>query len=204
MTVREDLRSCARLLDTQYRMNAAICRWASEASYDGKLQSADGVASHQLQELLPSSPRHSTIGAPAKALVGLGLLPHGAEPQQQQKTETEAEAEAKAGPEPEHENARVAPGPLLLIDTAGCQMHEDSPGESISFSSASHRNQAEAQVVRKHVDVLLALGLRPSQVGVITPYNGQLELLREQFENEEVSTHIVSLLSSSPLFISIS
>ena len=52
-------------------------------------------------------------------------------------------------------------------------MEEDSSGES-----ASHRNSKEAAVVVAHVLRLIACGLAPEDIGVITPYNGQVEALR--------------------------
>lgn len=61
---------------------------------------------------------------------------------------------------------------LLLVDTAGCVMEEEE-------CSGSYRNQGEAKIVKMHVDRLMAHGLHPSQIGIITPYNAQLELLRE-------------------------
>ena len=70
----------------------------------------------------------------------------------------------------------------MLIDTAGCLMEEDNsetPGPGGSGRSVSHRNPREAEVVARHVEYLLSCGLRTEQIGVITPYNGQLEVLRE-------------------------
>jgi superfamily I DNA and/or RNA helicase len=62
---------------------------------------------------------------------------------------------------------------MLLIDTAGCNMEEDG------CRGGSYRNTAEAEIVVAHIYRLYELGLKPEQIGVITPYNGQLELLRE-------------------------
>ncbi|CAB9510418.1 polymerase alpha-associated DNA helicase A [Seminavis robusta] len=61
---------------------------------------------------------------------------------------------------------------LLLMDTAGCGMHESES------SSGSRFNEGEAQIVAHHVQVLLDKGLRQEQIAIITPYNGQVELLR--------------------------
>jgi ATP-dependent RNA/DNA helicase IGHMBP2 len=61
---------------------------------------------------------------------------------------------------------------LLLIDTAGCAMYESES------SSGSRYNEGEAQVVAKHVIALLEKGMRQEQLAVITPYNGQVEVLR--------------------------
>eukprot|EP00899_Mesostigma_viride_P023322 jgi/Mesvir1/4174/Mv17195-RA.1 len=51
----------------------------------------------------------------------------------------------------------------------------------------SYKNRAEAGVVSAVVDLLLAAGkLSPSQVVVLTPYHGQLQLLRELLPNPNV------------------
>jgi ATP-dependent RNA/DNA helicase IGHMBP2 len=76
--------------------------------------------------------------------------------------------------------------PMLLIDTSGCCMEEDQG------DSASHSNRMEAQVVEAYVMSLLEAGIRAEHIGVITPYNGQLELLKgifcEKFPALEVKT----------------
>jgi ATP-dependent RNA/DNA helicase IGHMBP2 len=64
---------------------------------------------------------------------------------------------------------------MLMIDTSDCYMFEDSS------DGTSHRNINEADIVLQHVVYLLQSGIRPSDIGVITPYNGQLELLRDLF-----------------------
>lgn len=61
---------------------------------------------------------------------------------------------------------------LLLIDTAGCDYYE-------TVNSAGSRfNQGEANLVTQHVQKLIEMGLDQAQVAIITPYNGQVELLR--------------------------
>ena len=61
---------------------------------------------------------------------------------------------------------------LLLIDTAGCDMYETVN------AAGSRYNDGEAQIVAKHVQALLAMGLKQEEIAVISPYNGQVELLR--------------------------
>ena len=51
--------------------------------------------------------------------------------------------------------------------------------EEVNCRGGSFRNPAEAEVVVAHIYRLFELGLKPEQIGVITPYNGQLEVLRE-------------------------
>jgi ATP-dependent RNA/DNA helicase IGHMBP2 len=60
---------------------------------------------------------------------------------------------------------------LLLIDTAGCGLQEDDRCEG-----GSHRNVREAELVVQHVETLITAGVLPSQIGVITPYSGQVLL----------------------------
>ncbi|KAK1745169.1 DNA helicase [Skeletonema marinoi] len=63
---------------------------------------------------------------------------------------------------------------LMLIDTTGCDMHE-------TLNEAGSRyNEGEAGIVISHVNSLISLGLRAQDIAVITPYNGQVELLRKQ------------------------
>lgn len=60
-------------------------------------------------------------------------------------------------------------GPLLLLDTAGCDMEEAS-----DEVSDSKRNQGEAQVALAHAQRLVALGVAPHDIGIITPYSAQV------------------------------
>ncbi|KAF8070908.1 Ighmbp2 [Scenedesmus sp. PABB004] len=64
--------------------------------------------------------------------------------------------------------------PLLLIDTAGCDCEEQQEEDG-----DSRRNQGEAAAALAHVRRLLAAGLSPRDVGVITPYSSQVALLKE-------------------------
>ena len=60
-------------------------------------------------------------------------------------------------------------GPLLLIDTAGCGMAEEIDDD---FDD-SKRNQGEAAVALKHCQRLLNLGVKMTDIGIITPYAAQ-------------------------------
>lgn len=66
--------------------------------------------------------------------------------------------------------------PLIMIDTAGCDMHESEDGDG------SKSNAGEARLLRCHVESLIGAGVRPDQIGVITPYNAQVALLREALD----------------------
>jgi ATP-dependent RNA/DNA helicase IGHMBP2 len=61
---------------------------------------------------------------------------------------------------------------LLLIDTAGCDMHETAN------AAGSRYNDGEAQLVAQHVRSLLEIGLQQDEIAIISPYNGQVDLLR--------------------------
>jgi predicted DNA helicase len=61
---------------------------------------------------------------------------------------------------------------LVLVDTAGCDMHE------METAAGSRFNEGEARIVDQHIRKILRLGVEESQIAVITPYNGQVELLR--------------------------
>jgi ATP-dependent RNA/DNA helicase IGHMBP2 len=61
---------------------------------------------------------------------------------------------------------------MLLIDTAGCDLTE------LTNSAGSRYNEGEAQLVVQHVVELVAMGLPQTDIAIISPYNGQVELLK--------------------------
>lgn len=69
----------------------------------------------------------------------------------------------------------------------GCDMDEDSVS-----AGQSHSNTLEANVVQQYVRRLLASGLTQENIGIITPYNGQVDVLRlllhEEFPSLEIRT----------------
>ncbi|XP_033095594.1 DNA-binding protein SMUBP-2-like [Anneissia japonica] len=97
--------------------------------------------------------------------------------------------------------------PLLLVDTAGCDMHElDLPDE------ISRGNEGEADLVAAHIERLLSSGLRSSEIAVISPYNLQVDLVRlrisakypdleiksvDGFQGREKEAVIISLVRSN-------
>lgn len=62
---------------------------------------------------------------------------------------------------------------LAFIDTAGCDMEETKEEDSESL-----KNTGEADIVMAYVEKLTAAGMRPADIGVITPYAAQVTLLR--------------------------
>lgn len=59
--------------------------------------------------------------------------------------------------------------PLLLIDTAGCDMEETASGAEESKS-----NRSEAGIAMLHCQRLQDAGVKLRDIGIITPYNAQV------------------------------
>ncbi len=96
--------------------------------------------------------------------------------------------------------------PLEFIDTAGTGHNEESPP-----GSPSRRNPGEADLVQREVDGLLADGVNPEQIAVISPYEAQVRILRDRikddrieidtvdaFQGREKEAVVVSLCRSNP------
>jgi ATP-dependent RNA/DNA helicase IGHMBP2 len=96
---------------------------------------------------------------------------------------------------------------FLLLDTAGCGLEETAADDD-----GSKANPGEVRIVAKHVESLLAAGVLPGQIAVITPYNAQVQLLRERlaahagleistvdgFQGREKEAVVLSLVRSNP------
>ncbi|MCB0225383.1 MAG: AAA family ATPase [Anaerolineae bacterium] len=67
--------------------------------------------------------------------------------------------------------------PVEYIDTAGASYDEE-----IEPDGQSRRNSQEAVLVSRKVEALLATGVLPGDIAVITPYAAQVRLLRELLE----------------------
>lgn len=98
--------------------------------------------------------------------------------------------------------------PVLLIDSAGCDLEE-----LVDATSESKSNIGEADVVVKHVLALLNAGVQQRDIAVITPYNAQVSLLRamlssqypllevrsvDGFQGQEKEAVVMSLVRSNP------
>ena len=68
----------------------------------------------------------------------------------------------------------VDDAPLEVVDTAGRGLEEETPE-----GSDSKHNPGEAELVAAEVARLLALGLAPEAIAVISPYDAQVQRLRQ-------------------------
>lgn len=146
----------SRMLNTQFRMNKMICRWASHAMYNDQLLSAPEVENRVLSDIVTVSP----LGGESCCSI----------------------QDVSVDPSDLLRSTSV----MMLVDSAGCNMPEQ-PTESKS----SHRNLHEVDLVFKHVELLVrCLNVSPKDIGVITPYNGQLESLRERISEQYPAVEI--------------
>lgn len=145
--------SVSFLLDTQYRMNASICDWASKEMYKGQLKSHESVSGHSLQDFKLQLPEIDLSVAVSISTESVVVEPDSAK-----------------------EMVSIDVPVMLLLDTADCDMNEDHTEEG-----TSHSNAHEVSLVYRHVCMLLRAGLRPTDIGVITPYNAQVQLLKKKF-----------------------
>ncbi|KAI0305372.1 P-loop containing nucleoside triphosphate hydrolase protein [Multifurca ochricompacta] len=64
--------------------------------------------------------------------------------------------------------------PVVFLDTAGCEYFEKLEGDG---DEGSRCNENEGMVVKNWLTNLVSAGVKPSQVGIITPYQAQVTLL---------------------------
>lgn len=62
--------------------------------------------------------------------------------------------------------------------------HHSTGYEEISASGTSYLNRTEAHTIEKFVTYLFKAGLKPSQIGVITPYDGQRAYISTLFQRQ--------------------
>ena len=68
--------------------------------------------------------------------------------------------------------------PLEMIDTAGRGFEEETPEDS-----ESKRNDGEAELAVSEVRKLLAAGVRPQDIAVISPYGAQVQKIRQLLDD---------------------
>ncbi|KAB7507065.1 DNA-binding protein SMUBP-2 [Armadillidium nasatum] len=76
---------------------------------------------------------------------------------------------------------------LALIDTAGCGFDE------ISADDLSKGNQGEAGIVSEHVKKLIASGIQEKDVAVISPYNFQVDIIRDLLRENHPGVEVRSV-----------
>lgn len=88
--------------------------------------------------------------------------------------------------------------PVVFWDTQGGEFPEKTDDEDAAKSTKSSllgeskSNELEAAIVKKHVQSLVDAGVKPEDIAVVTPYNGQLavlsQLLKERFVGIELGS----------------
>jgi predicted DNA helicase len=68
---------------------------------------------------------------------------------------------------------------MTIIDTSGCDLEE------VSTVTGSRYNEVEGEVVRRYASLLLNAGAKAEDIGVITPYSGQVSYLRTLFSSQD-------------------
>lgn len=69
--------------------------------------------------------------------------------------------------------------PFVFLDTAGTGL-----GDALAAGTESHENPGEADLLLAHLRALLAAGVAPEQIAVITPYAAQVARLRAALEDQ--------------------
>jgi ATP-dependent RNA/DNA helicase IGHMBP2 len=85
--------------------------------------------------------------------------------------------------------------PVELVDTAGCSFDELQNPETLSLS-----NKGEADLLFKHLDLLLQQYVLSGEstkidVGIISPYKEQIELLKEKLADFDHSAYPINELA---------
>eukprot|EP00126_Sphaerothecum_destruens_P011044 Sdes_comp20847_c0_seq3m17568 len=70
--------------------------------------------------------------------------------------------------------------PLFFIDTNGCYLFEQ-----MGHEDDSKCNDGEAMICVYHIQRLLKAGVSPSSIAIITPYNAQVQLIRNLLVDQE-------------------
>jgi ATP-dependent RNA/DNA helicase IGHMBP2 len=168
------------LLDTQYRMNSLICDWASKHMYSGRLISHESVANRTLQDIYRRPPTAADVTSAVTGIIGDSKSKPSIDGDDDDGDggdclEEDEERKVLAPSAEEGDDEETLPVTLLL-DTTGSGMYEEEGTEG------SKKNFGEADLVLQHVLYLLdTMRVTPGDIGVITPYSGQLGLLKQIF-----------------------
>ncbi|KAG2501054.1 hypothetical protein HYH03_000873 [Edaphochlamys debaryana] len=175
------LPTASAMLTVQYRMNKSIMQWSSDELYEGKLTAHDSVAEHTLAEVASSGDATPSFGCdcckPGKKGAAAKKGPHASKgkagPKASAASSKSAATAASSAAAGDGEGEAALPV-LLLVDTAGCGYEEHQEAEGSSYA-----NEGEAKAVIAHVRRLLKRGISAPNIGIITPYNAQVALLKE-------------------------
>ncbi|CAD8050183.1 unnamed protein product [Paramecium sonneborni] len=87
-------------------------------------------------------------------------------------------------------NRYVSETILLFVDTASCEFYEQQQESLLCFDdqNKSKYNTGEAGLVQIISEELISLGVQKQDIGIITPYNAQVQLLKSQINDIEIST----------------
>lgn len=179
------------LLTTQYRFNEYVQQYPNEAMYEHQLQAHPSCASIRLKDLFgPIHPDFVVSQLPSD------IDPSWNEDQQRKfcdknksfsnrrhdaRRAEEAlryviRSKLKSGPSAAPAPPTGLDTPLAVYDTSQTRTWESN---SPIMSSQSFANPAEVDVALRHVMHLLRRGVKPEQIAIISPYQGQISTLHE-------------------------
>eukprot|EP00055_Hartaetosiga_balthica_P006051 m.18588 g.18588 ORF g.18588 m.18588 type:complete len:1068 (+) comp4984_c0_seq1:136-3339(+) len=78
--------------------------------------------------------------------------------------------------------------PVIFVDTAGSGCYETVGDDGLSKS-----NEGEASIVMEHIQLLRDAGVKEDDIGVITPYNLQVEAIRTKLAAENIQIEVSSV-----------
>ncbi|EPQ30240.1 uncharacterized protein PFL1_02356 [Pseudozyma flocculosa PF-1] len=141
------------LLSIQYRMNSDIMAFPNLALYESRLEAHDSCRSISVRDL------DNFVAPPSRS--------------------RQDGEDGQGDDEEEVETAKV-----VFYDTAGCEMYETSSsdqsgdrGPSTAVGEGSKSNYNEADLVLRHISLLVARGIRAEQITVLSPYSAQVSLI---------------------------
>ncbi len=88
-------------------------------------------------------------------------------------------------PDGKYRNILDVREPIVLIDTAGEMPERDR------YGSSSKENLGEAVLAERLTDKLIEIGVDPRNIGIITPYNDQKDLIRKKIDDEDIEVDTV-------------
>lgn len=91
---------------------------------------------------------------------------------------------------PDVENNDETSIQCIWYDTQGGdyqEKHADESGDASIFEAGSKYNDMEVIVVLQHLKKLLLSGVPPQSIGIISPYNAQVTLLKKSLYQEEIA-----------------